>query len=181
MSDTQFFTRGRSKGNERRILLSSFTCLVGKAPTKAKRLKLKIRMYLTGQKMTGMPEWIANAMTFVAKSHDIVTLQNDLSGFEIAFSDDSLFAKEVLANKCDLRKFVIMETWPSEEPDVEMQFVIYAPFTKSLWNWCGQYAGEEFWAEFTAVAVEEAAGGDLELTGDDETEEEETGDEEQGS
>ena len=175
MSDSQFFIRGRSKGNERRILLSSFTCLVGKAPTKAKRLKLKIRMYLTGQKMTGMPEWIANAMTFVAKSHDIVTPQNDLSGFEIAFSNDSLFAKEVVANKCDLRKFVIMETGDADEPDVEMQFMIYAPFSTSLLKWAGNYAGEEFWAKFTQVAEPEEAGGDLELVGDEPEEEEEEG------
>jgi excinuclease ABC subunit A len=111
-------------------------------------------------------------MTFVAQSHDIVTPQVELSGFDINFSDDHLFAKGASASKCDLRKFVIMETGPSEEPDGEMQFVIYAPFTKSLWNWCGQYAGEEFFAEFNAVAVEEAAGGDLELVGDEEPDEE---------
>ena len=171
MSETQFFIRGRNKGNQRKVLLSTATLLVGKAPTKAKRIKMKYRMPLSGGKIVGMPDWITAAMTFVAQSHDIVTPQVELSGFDINFSDDNLFAKGATASKCDLRKFVIMENGPSKEPDVEMQFVIYAPFTKSLWNWCGQYAGEEFFAEFTAVAVEEAAGGDLELTGDEEEEE----------
>ena len=175
MSNSQFFIRGRNKGNECKILLSSATLLVGKAPTKAKRVKLKIRLPLNGNKPVGTPDWITNAMTFVAQSHDIVTPQVELSGFDISFSDDTLFAKEVSANKCDLRKFVVMETGDAEEPDIELQFVIYAPFSTGLWKWAGQMGGEEFWAKFTQVAEPEEAGGDLELTGDEPEEEEEEG------
>lgn len=173
MSGTQFFVRGRNRGNERKIILSSATLLVGKAPTKTKRIKLKVRMPLTGQKVAGTPEWIANAMTFVGQSHDIVTPQVDLSGFDVAFSDDTLFEAKATAVKSQLRKFTILETGDSESPDIEMQFSIYAPFSTELWKFCGQMGGEEFWAKFTQVVEPEAEGGDLELTADDDETEEE--------
>ena len=126
--------------------------------------------------VAGMPDWVTNAMTFVAQSHDIVTPQVELSGFDIAFSDDNLFAEaKAKASKCQLRKFVVMETGDEEQPDVEMQFVIYAPFSRGLWAWAGQYGGEECWAQFTQVEEPEAAGGGLELTGDEPDDEEEAG------
>src|ERR1017187_4896893 len=120
MSDTQFFIRGRNKGNERKIILSTATLLVGSAPTKTKRIKMSIRMPLTGQKMSGVPEWITNVMTFVAQSHDVVSLGIDLAGFTVQFSDDSLFKSKATAERSQLRKFVIHETGESENPDVEM-------------------------------------------------------------
>ena len=173
MSDTQFFAKGRNKGNERKIILSSATLLVGKAPTKAKRVKMKVRMPLTGEKMSGVPEWVNNAMTFVAQSHDIVTPQVEFSGFELQFSDDTLFADaKAKAAKCQMRGFVIQEVGDSEAPDVEMQFLIYAPFSTGLWKYCGQYGGEECWAQFVQVdePEEEEGESDLELTGEDEEE-----------
>ena len=171
MSESTFFVRGRNRGNERKIILSSATLLVGKAPTKQKRVKLKVRLPLSGGKVAGMPDWITNAMMFVSQSHDIVTPQVELSGFDIAFSDDSLFAKEVKIPKCQLRKFVILETGDSESPEVEMQFAIYAPFATKFWNWCGQMGGEEFFAQFTQVIEESSE--DLELSADEPEEEEE--------
>lgn len=173
MSDTQFFVRGRTRGNERKIILSSATLLVGKAPTKTKQIKLKVRMPLSGQKIAGTPEWIANAMTFVGQSHDIVTPQIDLSGFDVAFSDDTLFEAKATAVKAQLRKFTILEAGDSESPDIEMQFSLYSPFSTVLWKFYGQMGGEEVWAKFTQVVEPRAEGGDLELTGDEDEQEEE--------
>jgi len=169
MSETTFFIRGRNKGNERKIILSSATLLVGKAPTKTKRIKMKARLPLNGK--AGAPDWVTNAMVFVSQSHDIVSPQVEFSGFDIVFSDENLFAEaKARAQKCQLRSFVIQEAGESENPDVEMQFLIYAPFSRGLWQWCGQMGGEEFWAQFTQMDEPDAE--DLELTGDDEEEEE---------
>jgi len=171
MSDTTFFARGRNKGNERKVILSTATLLVGKAPTKTKRIKMKVRLPLNGK--AGAPEWVTNAMVFVAQSHDIVSPQVEFSGFEIAFSDDNLFDEaKAKAQKCQLRSFVIQEGGESENPEVEMQFLIYAPFSTGLWKWCGQMGGEEFWAQFTQVDEPDSEPEDLELTGDEEEEEE---------
>jgi hypothetical protein len=113
-------------------------------------------------------------MTFVAQSHDVVSLGVDLAGFTVQFSDDSLFKSKATAERSQLRKFVIHETGESENPDVEMKFSLYAPFSTALWKWCGQFAGEEFWASFTQSEAAQPA--DLELSGEAEGEEEEEGD-----
>ena len=171
MSEHVFYQRGRNKGNERQVVLRSATLLVGEAPTKQKRIRMKVSMPLTGRRMTGTPEWVMNAMTFVNQSHDIVSPVVEFKGFDIHFDDEQLFeAKGAKANKCHLRSFVIQEVGESENPDVDMQFLIYAPFSTTLWKWCGQLAGEEFWGRFDQVDDPNDRA-DLELTGDDDEEE----------
>ena len=168
MSEQLWYQRGRNKGNERQIILKTATLLVNKAGEK--RIKMKVAMPLTGRKMAGTPEWITNAMTFVAQSHDIVTPQVEFSGFDIHFSDDNLFDKDgAKAPKCQLKGFVVLESGNQETPDVDLQFVIYAGYSSALWRWCGTMGGQEFWASFVQT-VEPAE--DLELTGEDEEEEE---------
>lgn len=172
MSETTFFVRGRNRGNERKVILSSATLLVGKAPTKEKRIKMKVRMPLDGSKPAGTPDWITNAMTFVAQSHDVVSPQVEFKGFEILMNDDNLFEEaKTRAQKCSMRGFVVHECGDGESPDVEMAFLVYAPFSDRLWRFCGQMGGEEFWMQFTQVA--EAQDDNLELTGEDEESEEE--------
>jgi len=170
MSETTFFVRGKNRGNERRIILKSATLLVGKAPTKQKRLKLRIAMPLDGSKPVGTPDWVAEAYQFVSRSHDTVTPQIELSGYNIVFDDEHLFQKvQAEAPKCQLRNFVIQEVGDAENPEVEMQFTIYAAFSSKLLKFCGGFAGEEFWARFEPTEEEK----ELELTGDDEEEDEE--------
>ena len=56
---------------------------------------------------------------FVAQSHDIVHATSRAHlGFDVkTFSDDNLFDEaKAKANKCQLRKFVIMETGEEESP-----------------------------------------------------------------
>jgi hypothetical protein len=166
MSGHVFYQRGRNKGNERQIILRSAILLVNRA--KEKRIKMKVSLPLTGRKATGTPEWITNAMTFVAQSHDIVSPVVEFGGFDIAFSDDNLFENGAKASKCQMKSFVVQEVGNSETPDIDLQFVIYSPFSTALWKWCGQMGGEEFWASFVQVDEPEK---ELELAGDDNEEE----------
>lgn len=183
MSETTFFVRGRNRGNERKIILTSATLLAGKAPTKSKRIRMKARMPLTGNKPVGTPDWVMNAVQFVSQSHDSVSATAEFSGFDVSFNDENLFdSAKAQANKCQLRSFVIQEAGDSENPDIVMEFLIYAPFSTTLWKFCGQYGGEEFWAKFDQI--EEPEDENLELTGDEdeeeESEEEETGESAEG-
>ena len=172
MSETTFFVRGRNRGNERKIILTTAALLVGKAPTKAKRIRMKVRMPLNGQKPVGTPDWVMKALEFVSQSHDAVSATAEFSGFEVTFNDENLFeSAKAQAVKCQLRSFVIQEAGDSENPDIVMEFLIYAPFSTTLWKFCGQYGGEEFWAKFDQI--EEPEDEDLELTGDEDEEEEE--------
>ena len=176
MSETTFFVRGKNRGNERRIILKSATLLVGRG--KQKRLKLRVAMPLDGSKPVGTPDWIAEAYQFVSRTHDTVTPQVELSGHDITFDDEHLFQKvKAEAPKCQLKNFVIHEFGNAEDPEVEMQFNIYAPFSSKLLKFCGAFAGEEFWAKFEPVE-EEADNANLELVGEPDEEEEDEEEEE---
>lgn len=174
MSEQTFFTKGRNRGNDREVKLQTATLLVGKEPTKAKRIRTKFLMVLSGKKTAGMPDWLAQAYEFVAKSHDTVTPEVQLSGFDVTFSADHLFGdRVVLAPKCQLRGFEITEIGDSENPDVALLFSLYAPFSDKLWRWCGQMGGEEFWARFEQVDdAEQEEEEEEEPEGDSEDEEE---------
>lgn len=180
MSEHLFFNK-KNKGNVRKVTLQTYTGLVGKAPTKQKRLKMKLQIIL-GDKMGGYPEWITAAFEFVAKNHDPVVPTIDFKGFDIEFSGDHLFGDRVVkATKCQMRSFEIHEVGDSENPDVAMTFVAYGPFSDKLNRWLGQMNGEEFWARFEQVIEEAEEEKDdeesLELTGE---EPEEESDEEPG-
>jgi hypothetical protein len=170
MSDTTFFIKGRNRGNERKCVLSTPMLLVGKAPAKQKRIKLKLKMILSGKtKVIGMPEWVTNAFVFVSQNHDPVQPQAAFSGFNIDFSDDTLFKKGASAVKAQMKGFYIAEEGDSEEPDVAMTFTVYTPFSTALWEWCGQFAGEEQWVRFEQIETEEdSESEDLELSGQEE-------------
>ena len=172
MPENSFFVRGRNKGNERKVILQSELVLVGKAPTKQKRIKIKVQMMLSGQKTTGMPEWMEHAFEFVAKNHDPVTPQIDLRGFDLEFSADNLFGpKTVKTTKAQLRGFFVQEVGEAENADVVLQFLVYAPFSGRLHSWIGQMAGEEIWMKFEQMEEQEDEGeGDLELSGEPEEE-----------
>lgn len=184
MAETVFFDK-RRKGNERKITLQNVLLLVGKAPTKSKRIKIRIQMLISGQKMTGVPEWLVNAYDFVAKNHDTVTPDVKFNGFDINFSTQQLFGEQsVNAVKCQMKSFVVSEIGDSENPDVALSFLVYSSFSTGLWNWLGQMGGEEVWAKF--VQTEEAESESLELVSEsnqdaDDDPSEDDGDELEGS
>lgn len=166
-----FYVKGKSKGNERQIVLRSVVLLVNKA--KEKRIKMKIHMLLSGRKMVGTPEWVTNALTYVEQNHDTVSNSEvEFAGVDIHFNDDNLFdIKGAKAPGCQMKNFVVCEVGSVEDPDVELQFTVYANYSSKLWNWLGQMGGEEFWAQFVQTIEEKSD--NLELTGDESEEEEE--------
>ena len=181
MAESQFFIRGRNRGNERKLTIKTTTSLVGKAPTKEKRIKIKVEMPLTNAKLAGTPDWIAEAFEFVSKSHDTVTPEKTLLGFDIEFSAEQLFEKSVLASKCSLKNFVIAENGDAEAPDVYLGFMIYTPYSDKLWRWCGQMSGEEQWGKFVQVEIPEEDDDNLTLVGESVSEEDEPDDDDDDS
>lgn len=178
MAEHVFYSKQR-KGNEREITLQTAALLVGKAPTKQKRIRIKLQMPLSGKKTAGAPEWITNAYEFVLKNHDTVTPEIMFRGFDIEFSAEQLFGERtVKTTKAQMKSFEVTEVGDSENPDVVMGFAIYAPFSGRLWQWCGQMGGESFWAKFDQAEPEEEDEDDdqLELTGGDEEQSDEEGD-----
>lgn len=174
MAETSFYAKGKSRGNHRKVVVNNATLLIGKAPTKAKRIKMKITMGLSTQKTSGTPEWISAAHDFVAKHHDPVSPVAEFKGMDISFATENLFNAGVSqAVKCQMRSFEIKEMGDSEEPDVVMTFAIYAPFSTNLWDYLGQMAGDDIWAKFEQSIPDEEEGEDeLELTTEDDDSEE---------
>lgn len=160
------------KEHPQQLTLKTFTCLVGKAPTKAKRLRMGFTLDLTSGDVKGMPEWMQGARDFVMRTGQTVTEDVGASGINMTFGDPNLFKKKpVEAPRADLRKFVVFQAGSEDEPETLVSFTAYAQFSTDLNRWLGQMAGEAFTATFEGVVPEP---GDLVLkSADDEDEEDE--------
>ena len=161
-----------SPKQKRRITLRSAALLVGKAPTKAKRIKMQVTMPLTGQPVVGFPDWLADARDFVMKSGETVDARQIINHVNISMGDESLFQKATIeAPKSRLSNMVIFEMGAKEDPVTVLQFQILTQFSTDLFRWCGQMGGEEFDSAYELTSEpQDAAGDELELTGEAEEE-----------
>lgn len=149
MADHRFFEVANGH-NQRQLSIVNVTLLVGKSPTKEKRIRVKARMVLSVDSNIGAPEWITSAHVFVAREHTRVVPKIEFRGYDIQLSDENLFGpKNLKANKVLLRSFEVDEFGESENPDVALNFTLYIPFGSRMWNWLGQYGGDEVWCSFT--------------------------------
>lgn len=160
----------------RRISIRSYAVLVGKAPTKQKRIKMLCTMPLTGQTLTGFPEWLADARDFVMKNGECIHAMQSINFVNVTMSDELLFGPTPIeAPKCKLSHMTIENMGNGEDPTTVLKFQIMAPFSTDLNRWCGQMAGEEFSSSYEVTEAPEEDE-NLTLTGDepeDEDDEEE--------
>lgn len=159
----------------RRIQLRSATLLVGKAPTKQKRIKSTMTMKLDSggeNQIAGLPEWLENARDFVMRNGETITASDKaVQECNIVMGDENLFRKTPTeAPKSRIDHFQIKQMGEADDPDTVLCFEMRSPFSTDLWGWLGQMGGEEFDVTFELVAA--APGGELTLTSEDEDEEE---------
>lgn len=178
MSTHTFYSTSNDH-NVRQIRILSVGSLVSKPPTKEKRISVKVRMPLSGPSNMGAPEWLDNAYTFVAKSQDSVTPNIEFKGYSIDFSVENLFGESVSSPSCAMRGFEVYEAGDVENPDVVMDFSLRMGFSTALWNWFGQYVGDDVWVKFTPGTADDSSNGedDGTLLDDGENDEEETAEE----
>jgi len=172
--------------NERELTIVNAALLISKPPTKEKRVRVKVRMMLSGTINMGSPEWLDKAYAYVAENGDKISPQLELRGYDLKFSADNLFEKNgVNVSHCDMRSFEIVEFGSAEEPDVVANFCIYLPFSTAIWGWLGQFGGETCWCSFTpGVPTEDKPAGPSDdqpalTAGDDEGEDDEEGEEDE--
>ena len=96
----------------------------------------------------GAPEWLDSAFLFVSKSGDSVTPNIEFKGFAIDLSVENLFGESVSNPSCSMRNFEIYEAGDAENPDVVMDFSLRTGFSTAMWDWLGQYVGDDVWAKF---------------------------------
>lgn len=151
------------------LTLKTFTVLVGRAPTKDKRIRMGFTLDLTSGDVKGMPEWLLDAREFVMRTGQTVSEDMMVAGLNLSMGDPNLFKKKcVEAPKSDLRKFVCFNAGSEDEPETLLSFIVYTKFSTDLCRWSGQMCGEDFTVTFEA-SVPEA--GDIVLKSQDAEEE----------
>jgi hypothetical protein len=155
MADTSFYST-QNHHNEIELTIVNASLLVSKPPTKEKRVRIKVRMLLSGSVNMGSPSWLDKAYAYVAENGDKISPQLELRGYGLQFSADNLFEKDgVKAVHCDMCSFEIVQFGSTEEPEVVANFCIYLPFSAAIWQWLGAYGGESCWCSFTPGVPEE--------------------------
>ena len=145
----------------RRIIIRSYAGLVGKAPTKQKRLKILCTMPITGQKLTGFPEWLADARDFVMKTGETVKCTQTIDYCNVIMSDQLLFGPTPIeAPKAKLSHFTVENLASEDDPITVVKFQVVAQFSTDLLRWCGQMAGEEFDSTYEVTDAPEEEGDD---------------------
>lgn len=137
-------------GSNRRVILGSPTL-----QTTSRRVCIPIRMPLSGESFTGMPDWIGESFAAVSKYLTEASPQvQQIAGVTLAFHNDApkgeLFAPpSAKAPSCELKAFSVCRVEdPDEDPTIELQFKSYIPFTRDFWDWIGQMAGHEVYMAF---------------------------------
>jgi len=160
------------------------------------RIVVSMRMPLTGESLSKLPDWLARGYEAVAKQFTEVDpnvlAMEDLS---IAFTNErksgELFAKRAAkVASATLRSFKIVRVGKPADPEVELHFKLYCAFARDFWAWAGEMSAEEVYMTFPAgqpaqapaaetedLPLEEAA---AELPATEPTMEEATGEREPG-
>lgn len=150
MESTSFFP-----GAVRGVILGPPSMLLG--ANKSRRIRIAVKMPLTGPNILGMPDWLGEALTAVSKHFTEVDPQlKELIDVSISFSDkepkEELFENpSAKAPSSELRGFKVLRVGESENPDVELQFMLYCSFARPFWVWAGEKAGEQVHMFFPAT------------------------------
>jgi hypothetical protein len=151
----------------RELKLRSATSLVGK--NEERRIKFALTMPLTGGSLVGMPGWLGEAHDAVAKSINTATVDVSFKGMNIEVFATNQSDRQLIMHNCQLMKFAVMRSGESENPDVDMVFNAYAPFSTEAWKWAGDLSGYHFFARFeqTQTSLDDAADEEEEDDDDD--------------
>lgn len=139
-----------SSETNHRVLLGS--------PTKqitSNRILIPIRMPLTGESLSKLPDWVGEAYEAVSKYLSEASPEvQQVADLQLAFSNDKpegeLFAHpSAKASSAELKSFSVTRVEdPDDDPVVELQFKVYVPFARDFWRWIGEMAGKEVYMAF---------------------------------
>ncbi len=147
MESTTFFP-----GANRRVTLGSPTkqCSNG-------RIVFAVRMPLTGESFASLPDWVSSGFEAVSKAFMEVNPEvQEVSDLALAFSNDApkgeLFAlPSARLPGASLKGFKIVRAGEPDDPEIELHFKAYGPFTRDFWAWIGEMAGHEVYMAFPST------------------------------
>lgn len=157
-------------GANRRVTLGSPTkqCSNG-------RIVFAVQMPLTGESFASLPDWVGSGYEAVSKVFMEVNPEvQEVSDITLAFSNDApkgeLFAPpSAKLPGASLKGFKIIRAGEPDDPEIELHFKVYGPFTRAFWAWVGEMAGNEVYMAFpstvggTVTVAKTAAADDEEL------------------
>ena len=147
MESTTFFP-----GANRRVTLGSPTkqCSNG-------RIVFAVQMPLTGESFASLPDWVGSGFKAVSTAFMEVNPEvQEVSDLALAFSNDApkgeLFAPpSARLPGASLKGFKIVRAGEPDDPEIELHFKAYGPFTRDFWAWIGEMAGQEVYMAFPST------------------------------
>jgi hypothetical protein len=135
--------------SNRRVIIGS--------PTKQSttgRICVAIRMPLTGESLVSAPDWVGECYQAVSQfASDMTPEIEQIADITIAFANDKPKGKlfddpSARVPSAELKAFCVQRCGEDEDPDVELVFKLYAPFSREFWQWLGEMAGAEVYMAF---------------------------------
>lgn len=148
-------------GAQRRVLLGSVT-----KQHSTGRIVVAMRMPLTGESLANLPDWLSSGYEAVAKNFTQVEPEiREISDLTLHFWNDA--PKDELFRRpsaklpgASIKGFLIARCGEEDNPEVEMRFKVYGPFTREFWAWIGEMSGEEVYLGLPPMATKQAVATD---------------------
>ena len=149
-------------GADCRVILGSPTL-----QTTNRRVSIPIRMPLNGETFGSMPSWVGTAYQAVSRYLTEASPEvQQVAGLTLAFYNEKregemFSAPSAKAPGCELKAFTVMRVGdpdPDTDPEVELHFKAYIPYTRDFWEWIGEMAGKEVQMAFPASVGQEQVG-----------------------
>ena len=163
-------------GHRRKLELESWQVLRSKAGEK--RLKMEMRMPLSGESLIAMPDWVGNTYEVMIKDGSAPRrgpLDRYLEGmtFEV-FPTEKHRSRALSLTGVTIKNLCVDRDGEEDTAEVSLRFVLYSPGNVQGRDWAWDLIGGSFWGTFEYSQTEfefsgEKAGEDTEdATGDGE-------------
>jgi hypothetical protein len=118
------------------------------------RICVPIRMPLTGESLVAAPDWVGECYEAVSKYLAQATPEvEQIADITVAFANAKPKGKlfddpSAKVPSAEMKAFCVQRCGEDENPDVELVFKLYAPFSREFWAWLGEMAGVEVYMAF---------------------------------
>ena len=145
--------------SQRRVILGSVT-----KQHSSGNIVFAVRMPLTGDSLASLPDWLSTGYAAVAQQFTEVEPEvQEISGIALSFHNEVPEPGELFKHPsarlpvASLRSFSIARAGEPDDPTIELQFKVYAAFSRAFWAWIGEMAGQEVSMAFPGGALAKAS------------------------
>lgn len=137
---------------------------VHKGQNDVKWIRLAVKMPLTGQPVTGMPDAFAEQFLLMGKDNSVFNLaknEAEIDGATIAiFSTDTMKSPTVESNGVTIQDFRLVGEGVKDKRTVELHFTAEMPYSIAVRDWACDHLHSTFWVEVESSQLEMPQVGD---------------------